>query len=402
MQVDVPTLLSYTTVLIALFGGVFTYVWSREKRDAPLIWFALPFLMALVGTAITVNPALKAGEVGLRLGVFFLLLAYGFAWQAVRALYHRKRLALAVLLPCLLWLGLSTALQDWNPPVITTGFRLVLIAAFNGLAAYEFARSQDEDLPSRRIVFWVFCIFAILNLVRIPIMTVAPMPIGTAPTQVWAVILYNLASVVFLLLVTTFMITLARERLAAHNYGLALLDAMTGIYNRRAYFDDINSYAAGPEGMTPPFALIVFDIDKFKAINDRFGHHTGDQVIILAAQAAVATLRKHDKVFRIGGEEFVCLLPGTSLRDAHHVAERIRTVFQKIAVTVDGQPIGATISLGVAASGGDVAPEQLFIAADAALYEAKNSGRNRTAMMPAAKADAVISGYPTVAQQWRS
>lgn len=383
MQVDVPTLLSYTTVLVALFGGVFTYFWSREKRDAPLIWFALPFLMALMGTAITVNPALKPGDAGLRLGVFFLLLAYGFAWQAVRALYRRKRLLLAVLLPSMLWLALATTPNDLNLPLITTGYRFTLLAVFNGLSAYEFWQSADEDLPSRRILFKVFCTFAALNAVRIPVMAIAPMPIGVAPTEVWAVILYNLASVVFLLLATTFMIMLARERQAAHNYRLALRDAMTGIYNRRAYFEHIKSFASGSQGMMPHFALIVFDIDNFKTINDRFGHQTGDEVIILAAQAAVASLRKHDRVFRMGGEEFACLLPDTDLQEAHHAAERLRLVFQKIAATMDGKAIHATISLGVAASNGDVTPERLFMEADTALYDAKNSGRNRTATVHA-------------------
>ena len=390
MQVDVPTLLSYTTVLIALFGGVFTYFWSREKREVRLIWFAMPFLMALAGTAMTINPALKPGEHGLRLSAFFLVLAYGFAWQAARALYRRKPLLLAVLLPSLLWLGLATALS-WNLPLLTTGFRFVLLATFSGLAAYEFWRGKDEDLPSRRVVFRVFCIVAVLNAVRIPVMAITPMPIGIAPTEVWAVVLYNLASVVFLLMATTFMITLARERLAAYNYGLALRDAMTGVYNRRAYFEHVEALATRGEGATPPFALIVFDIDSFKAINDTFGHQTGDEVIILAAQAAVASLRKHDKVFRMGGEEFACLLPDTDLHEAHSAAERIRTVFQQIAATLDGKTVGGTISLGVAASNGDITPERLFIEADGALYAAKNSGRNRTFGMATDKAAAIVS-----------
>jgi len=381
MQVDVPTLLSYTTVLVALFGGAFTYFWSREQREAPLIWFALPFLMALTGTALTVNPALIPGGRGLQFSVFFILLAYGFTWQAVRALYRRKRLPLAVLLPALFWLAFATVLRDWSLPLIVTGFRFALLAAFSGLSAYEFWCDKDEDLPSRRALFRLFSLFAVLNTIRIPVMEITPMPIGIAPTEVWAVMVYNLISVTLLLLAPTFMIVLARERQAAQNYRLALRDAMTGAYNRRAYFEHIRTLSSEPGAASPHFALIVFDIDKFKSINDRFGHQTGDKVIILAVQAATAALRKHDKVFRMGGEEFACLLPDTNLQEAHAVAERLRSTFQHIAATVDEHAICATISLGVAASNGDISAEQLFMQADAALYEAKNFGRNRTAMV---------------------
>ena len=393
MHVDVPTLISYTTVLIALFGGLFTYFWSREKRDVSLLWFALPFLMAMLGAASTVNPSLRPGDLGFRLAIFFLLLAYGFAWQAARAVSRRKPLVWPVLLPSLLWLILSaTVMGYWHLPLVSTAPKLVILAAFNGLAAYEFWRNQDEDLPSRRALVWVFGVFALLNAMRIPVMTIAPMPIGLAPTEVWAVIVYNLASVTLALLVTTFIIALTRERQAASNYGLAIRDALTDVYNRRAYFEHMNSFARDGSGATPPYALIVFDIDNFKAINDRFGHHTGDEVIILAAQAAVTTLRKQDMVFRMGGEEFTCLLPDAHLQEAHIAAERVRLVFQKIASNVDGKAIGATVSAGVAASNGDVTPDQLFTLADAALYEAKTGGRNRTMMARMPQEQASYSG----------
>ncbi len=136
---------------------------------------------------------------------------------------------------------------------------------------------------------------------------------------------------------------------------------------------------------------MVFDIDHFKSINDRFGHQNGDKVIILAAQAAEATLRKHDKVFRIGGEEFVCLLPDTSPQEAYDAAERVRLVFQEIAATVNGEQMDATISIGVAASDGSLAADQVMARADAALYEAKRSGRNRTVMASAHQSSSSFS-----------
>lgn len=378
---DAPTLISYTTVLIALMGGMFAFFWSREKHKAPLFWFVLPFLFGVTGAAFTIGPAFNPGWLGPRLGVFFILLAYGFAWQAVRALYHRRRLILPVLLPSLLWLILSSSFREkLEPPILTAAIRMALLAAFNGLAAYEFWRHAEEGLPSGKTLFWVFATYAMLNAARIPVMLIAPMPIGLAPTEIWAVVLYNLASVILALLVTTLMITLARERQSARDYGLVLRDALTDVYNRRAYYEHMQAFATNGDSPIPPYALLVLDIDNFKSINDRFGHQTGDKVIIRAAQAAGTTLRKHDKVFRIGGEEFVCLLPDTTMQQAYDAAERLRSAFLELAETVDGTPIRATISIGVAATDGGMTADQVFAEADAALYQAKTLGRNRTVM----------------------
>jgi diguanylate cyclase (GGDEF)-like protein len=149
----------------------------------------------------------------------------------------------------------------------------------------------------------------------------------------------------------------------------------------------LQAFATNGDNPIPPYALLVLDIDNFKSINDRFGHQTGDQVIILAAQAAGTTLRKHDKVFRIGGEEFVCLLPDTTMQQAHDAAERLRSAFREIANTVDGKAIGATISIGVAATDGLMTADQVFAEADAALYQAKTLGRNRTVVASMLRSD---------------
>lgn len=151
-----------------------------------------------------------------------------------------------MLAPILCWFVLSaTVLQAGELLLIHAAIRISLTATFTGLAAYEFWRSgEQEDLPSRRILFWVFAAFSALNLVRIPIMHIAPMPIGMAPTTIWAIIVYNLATVALVLDVSIFMIALSRERQAARHYSLALRDAITGVHNRRAYYEYIETLPA--------------------------------------------------------------------------------------------------------------------------------------------------------------
>jgi membrane protein CcdC involved in cytochrome C biogenesis len=229
MHIDTPTLISYTAVLIALVGGLFVFFWSREERPATLFWLSLPFFMGAAGAALLVSPTLKLGDWALRLGVFFILLAYGFGWQAVRRICGRPPSPLLVVVPTIVWLILSMTVltKNWDLLVVNASIRRGLVALFSGLSAYEFWRSRDaEDLRSRRVLFWVFATFCALNLVRIPFVSILPAPLGAAPTQTWSVVVYNLEAVTLVLLVSVFLIVLSRERMSSRNYGLALRDAI--------------------------------------------------------------------------------------------------------------------------------------------------------------------------------
>jgi diguanylate cyclase (GGDEF)-like protein len=122
----------------------------------------------------------------------------------------------------------------------------------------------------------------------------------------------------------------------------------------------------------------VFDLDNFKNINDRFGHRTGDRVLTLFSDCATQSLRPLDLLGRMGGDEFVALLPGVTPEIATGIAERVRDAFAGAAQEVDGHPVAATVSIGIAAatqSGFDF--DALYASADAALYRAKRNGRNR-------------------------
>jgi diguanylate cyclase (GGDEF)-like protein len=126
-----------------------------------------------------------------------------------------------------------------------------------------------------------------------------------------------------------------------------------------------------------PVALLAFDLDRFKQINDTLGHAMGDQVLCIFAGVLQATMRPGDLVARIGGEEFVAMTAGPDHQAVVAIANRIREGFQKAALYVDGERIGATVSVGIAArDGGPCDLLGMLAEADAALYRAKNDGRN--------------------------
>jgi diguanylate cyclase (GGDEF)-like protein len=121
----------------------------------------------------------------------------------------------------------------------------------------------------------------------------------------------------------------------------------------------------------------MFDLDRFKSINDEFGHATGDEVLISFCHLAAAQLRPNDIFARIGGEEFVTLLPNTAAQDAMGLAERVRAALEAAVHIIDEHTIRTTVSVGVVSSNEGVALEMFLSAADRALLRAKAAGRNR-------------------------
>lgn len=156
---------------------------------------------------------------------------------------------------------------------------------------------------------------------------------------------------------------------------LAVTDGLTDLYNHRYSYERLEEEAAKAARYGRPLSLAMLDIDDFKHINDTRGHRVGDQVLAALAKTLRDSLRSVDVVGRYGGEEFVAILPNTSKAGAYSLAERLRKDVERLVV--DGLKV--TISIGVAEFPDlDVAEEaQLIEAADAAMYEAKRSGRNR-------------------------
>lgn len=162
-------------------------------------------------------------------------------------------------------------------------------------------------------------------------------------------------------------------------YRLTILDALTQTYNARYLNEFLTREVIRSQRHNRPLSILAFDIDRFKSLNDSYGHLCGDFVLRELADLVRSTMRQEDLFARCGGEEFVVVLVETTREGAVQVAERLRETVEAHQFHFESMPINLTISIGVASTSGDpdVTPTSLRREADEKLYEAKRNGRNR-------------------------
>jgi len=156
-----------------------------------------------------------------------------------------------------------------------------------------------------------------------------------------------------------------------------LTDALTGLHNRRAFYQISETESQKLSRYDKDFSVIMLDIDNFKKINDTYGHHTGDKLLELVANSIKENIRECDYIFRLGGDEFVIFLPETHGEYAYQLAQRIRTNISKLDLNHDNNKTPISCSIGISSYRKDDQDLDAVVRrADAALYEVKNSGKN--------------------------
>jgi diguanylate cyclase (GGDEF)-like protein len=193
------------------------------------------------------------------------------------------------------------------------------------------------------------------------------------PLLAWLGLFYGTVPVI----IAALTLNLVNERLSGRLRTMARTDELTGTLSRRALREMAPDLLVQQHASGRQVAALMIDIDHFKGVNDRHGHAAGDAVLRRAAQLVQLNLRSDSVVTRYGGEEFVVLLPVTGLEEARAVAERLRKAFETDVIDFEGASIGVTISAGLALLAADELLDGALRRADAALYRAKNGGRNR-------------------------
>ena len=369
----------YLTTGTAVLAAIMTF-WERKghgQRAAELGLWAAAYAAFAVGCILSLVRRDLPGVSGFALSNLAMMLGYLLVFRGA-LLLDGRRLHPAAILGLLAgigsaWFAAGAAAAEllWNH------VSSVPIALVSGLTALALLRSRTvRTLRSRPIAVAVFALHALFYAARAFILPILAWVHGE---EILALVaeLTMYEAVLFTVAMPMSLLALVREEDRVHLLATARTDFLTGLNNRQGFFE-LAPRHLGQAAKDAPHCLLAFDLDHFKAINDRFGHDAGDRILRLFADIAREAAGPGSMSARLGGEEFAILLPDTNRAEAHAVGQDIARRFTEAAVRHDGTGIAATVSIGLAeASGRDVDLAALLAAADRALYRAKTLGRNR-------------------------
>lgn len=362
--------------VLLVFSAAFVGAWLIERKRPYLLLIAgacAAFTLGAVSQILRLpsDLGLNALASGALHTAAVLLVVEGILLRSGRAWGWRVNAALLVGFVGLLWYFFYVDRNVLARVYIQNfGYGLVLLAAALRLTALARGRVID------RILFWMLLLFALHFFPRTLLTIGFATPVGLqafANAAFWqalqlslAVLGTGLALSVLAAAIADILDDLRRERDS---------DGLTGLLNRRGFEERLSPLLHGREA---PASLILCDVDHFKTVNDRYGHDVGDTVLRKVGAVLGSTARKRDLAGRIGGEEFVIFLPDTHLHDAYDCAERLRAAIAATSFAVPGGEAQVTASFGVAQAKPGDTWQDLYQRADARLYQAKRTGRNRT------------------------
>ena len=373
MMLDYNSLLLALGVSAACLAVTLMGSWL-VRRDETVLLTATIGLVLVVSGIFVYSAYVNSPETWLGVANFVLFHA-GFAtiWGAGKQFLAGRLSVPAIAIRALAAMVFSIV------PMLSGYDGLAFIADNLAIALLLFATARQYWLARAEAPAPLLGITALYTLTAISFVLCAAVLIsdgklvlGKAPSN-WAEDLSLAVCIAGMTGIGALSLALHQWRLAARHRLEAITDSLTGLLNRRALFDE---YGTRPMGTTT--AVIVFDIDHFKSVNDRFGHAAGDRVLKVFAGELAAHCRTGDTAARLGGEEFALVLKEIMPGRAELAAERIRRAFESREIHIDDEVLTCTVSVGVAP--GRSKPldfEAMLSAADKALYTAKRAGRNR-------------------------
>jgi diguanylate cyclase (GGDEF)-like protein len=316
-----------------------------------------------------------ADTLSIDLAISLILFGFSLTWAAGRVFNGRRARYEFHLVGPVIWLFACRVPAFYGSYEARVILAALLLAAYCLLAAREFW--SRDGLASRYPIAIALVVHSAMVVARIPLVIAEMGKQPTVPFASPSFDLMALEALIFAQVVAFLIVSLTKERVEAQLRTTALTDHLTGLSNRRALFEHGVSMVGQSARHGRPISVVVFDLDRFKEINDTYGHPVGDAVIRTFSTAARMTLRVGDRIGRIGGEEFAAILPDTDKEQAYVTVRRLLTTFAELAACVEGCRTEATASAGVATSqDGKQSLADMLSAADRALYEGKRRGRD--------------------------
>ncbi|MBI3396093.1 MAG: GGDEF domain-containing protein [Spirochaetia bacterium] len=375
MQLDVKTILITLTV-VSIAMGIMLMVAGRITGLATSRFWASGYFAIAVGTLLVGLRGLIWDYISIVVANAFTVLALAFFWHGIARLRGSKQSYAIYIFPLTIFVAFNFLYKDPD------SYQIRILLATGMLAAgalYSFVRMVQKEFRTPEIVFTAsfFLFVAIAGAGRVIWRICLPPERPNVYDAVDAA--YFLSLVLFLAGIAMGFLLITNRHLNRELARLAYFDVLTELFNRRAFLAEAQREATRCERKERPYSVLMCDLDRFKAVNDRFGHDAGDQVLRRFADVMRIHLRETDVYGRYGGEEFCVLLPETTKTAARRVAERLRSVFaEQVILLTDGEEISCTVSIGLAENpnAADTSLPGVIRNADLALYGAKAAGRN--------------------------
>jgi diguanylate cyclase (GGDEF)-like protein len=371
------TLLAITVFTPALAGCLLLLSWLQHRRVTALALWGSGFITASVATTLII---VLRGTIpnfwSIIVGNALLATAYGFLWNGARKFDGKNVSILLGLVGVVFWLVACSLDPIYSRPEARATVIAAIGVAYTLLVVFELWRGRG-DQAWRWPIIVLLLVHAAAILIHIPLAGALIHPDPSDPSDL-DLLTFAVFEGAFVSICAAYLFGgLAKDRIATLYRRDSLTDPLTGVANRRGFFEMGERLLARAAFARQPTAVIMFDLDRFKRINDRYGHDTGDEVITVFCRLARSLLRSNDLFGRIGGEEFACLLPTTERLDALRLAERVRAAFETAYHTIGEDRLRTTVSAGVAiADNSNFDLDTLLRHADRALSHAKRAGRN--------------------------
>lgn len=376
MNLDVPTLGILTVVIsVELSLGLALMGWALRGQPGLRPW-VLSTAAVSVGALLMVFRELVQQEALALLGHALLFLSNALAWLGTRDYCGRPRkmrgvwLSLAAFVAWLAWFLFVRPSTAWA----MAGFAATSVVWSVSIAWTFFRHGPPGLRASTRFAGGLFLLHGAFNLAHLAF---PPSDPGTPPNG-WPESSIYLEGIVTLLARVLTLISLLSYRLLADLRAASRTDALTGLLNRRAFEEDGRRLMDFCRRQGLPCAVLFFDLDHFKQVNDRWGHAAGDAALQHFASLVSGELRASDLFGRYGGEEFCLLMPGATTLQARDAGERLRALISQNPALFAGTTLSITVSVGISWSERSEHDfEWLVCRADEALYRAKDDGRDR-------------------------
>ena len=372
---DADTLFLANAIILGVMALAFTAAWRKQKHECCwLSWIGANVTLAVALVGYMALP-LDRGGLGAALPNALLVAGFGLRWRAARQFARRRTSWVNIALPTLVTLVIFCFPRLFEPRTAFVAVNIIL-AVQSGAVAWLFFSDDEKGLPSRYGLVFAYAIIGLSFAARVGQGVASGGAMASYLPLDTMLVLHLLVAVIHTCASGAFILSIGYERMAKELRHAAMSDPLTGLPNRRSFEITARRLLAGTDGRE--HAFVLFDIDHFKQINDRFGHAAGDTALARCAEICAATLRKGDFLARVGGEEFAAILSNVSEAEAVRLAERVRTTLAGSAIEIEECSVSLTISAGVShcrAGTGDF--EMLMRCIDRGLYRAKDAGRNR-------------------------